>query len=236
MTSTRAKTRPVIRGMSIRRQSGHYKVRRAASRSLVPLLAPLTHQTPRRRRPPSTLPSVGAIVETREPANGPISPELVLVDPDLAARARAALPDHPWPAPARIASPTPTLQRRIPVAAIFSFLSFGALVGILGISLLPSRDQPTFAAEGQRIQPTAPSPTAGARPQPAADQRNPRRKRRGALRRPAAKPAPSERASCRDSNPLGRSPGCLRRVRPTTRSPSSETAGASTRGGLAPPV
>ncbi len=103
-------------------------------------------------------------METREPATGPISPELVLVDPDLAAGARAALPDHPWPAPARIQSPTPTLQRRIPVAAILSFLSFAALVGILGVSLLPSRDQPTFAAEGQRIQPAA-SPS-GARKLP----------------------------------------------------------------------
>ena len=153
-------------------------------------------------------------MEPTKPAIGPISPELVLVDPDLAAGARAALPDYPWPAPVRIEPREPTRHRRIPVAATFSFLSFAALVGILGVSLLPTRDQPTFAAEGQRIQPaapsptpgvspqrTAPSPSAGASPRPAAPQgkrpaapqrKNPRTKKLGGPRRsPAAKPVPS---------------------------------------------
>ena len=150
-------------------------------------------QTPRRSRPPSTLPSVGAIVEPRKPATGPISPELVLVDPDLAAGARAALPDHPWPAPVRIEPATPTRHRRIPVAAIFSFLSFAALVGILGVSLLPTRDQPTFAAEGQRIQPAAPSRTAGVS-RPAAPQERARQANGGGPRSPCkpyrGKPVP----------------------------------------------
>jgi hypothetical protein len=161
-------------------------------------------------------------VEPTKPATGPISPELVLVDPDLAAGARAALPDFPWPAPVRIEprEPTrhrrePTRHRRIPVAATFSFLSFAALVGILGASLLPTRDQPTFAAEGQRSQPAAPSPnpgvspqptappaTAEASPQPAAPQskqpaapkgKNPRTKKLGGPRRSQAKPVPSGR-------------------------------------------
>jgi len=34
----------------------------------------------------------------------PLSPELALVDPELGARARAALPAQPWPAPARRAT------------------------------------------------------------------------------------------------------------------------------------
>jgi hypothetical protein len=152
-------------------------------------------------------------VEPTKPAIGPISPELVLVDPDLGAGARAALPDYPWPAPVRIEprEPTrhrgePTRHRRIPVAATFSFLSFAALVGILGVSLLPTRDQPTFAAEGQRTQPAAPSTTTGVSrrgaapspttevsPQPAAPQsKNPSTQRTGSARRnPVRKPVPS---------------------------------------------
>jgi hypothetical protein len=155
-------------------------------------------------------------VEPTKPATGPISPELVLVDPDLAAGARAALPDYPWPAPVRIEPSEPTRHRRISVGATFSFLSFAALVGILGVSLLPTRDQPTFAAEGQRIQPAAPSstpgvspqrtdpsPSAGAGPRPAAPQgkrpaapqlKNPRTKKLGGQRRsPAVKPVPPGR-------------------------------------------
>ena len=130
-------------------------------------------------------------MESREPANGPISPELVLVDPDLAAGARAALPDRPWPASVRIEPPTPTPDRRIPVAEILSILSLAALVGILGVSLLPARDQPTLAAEGQRIQPAAPSPTTGASTRPATPQgTNSSTKRTGgAPRKPAVKPS-----------------------------------------------
>ena len=161
-------------------------------------------------------------MEPTKPAIGPISPELVLVDPDLGAGARAALPDYPWPAPVRTEpgeatrhGEAPTRHRRIPVAATFSFLSLAALVGILGVSLLPTRDQPTFAAEGRQIQPTAPSPTpgispqptapspsAGANPQPAAPQgkqaaapqgKKPRTKKTGAKRTSPAKPVPSGR-------------------------------------------
>ncbi len=242
--------------MSIRCQLGRYKVRKAAARYLRPLLA----LTPRRRWPPSTLPSVGAIVEPTKPATGPISPELALVDPDLAAGARAALPDYPWPAPVRIEPREPTRHRRIPVAATFSFLSLAAFVGILGVSLLPTRDQPTFAAEGQRIQPAAPSSTPGVSPQPTDQSPNTGARPRPAApegKRPAAghpgaarirarrswaahgevrlqSPYRRERARCRSSNPRGRSPGYLRRVRPTTRSPSSETAGGSTRRGPRP--
>ena len=156
--------------------------------------------------PEGPLTSVGAIVEHTKPATGPISPELVLVDPDLAAGARAALPDSPWPAPVRIEPREPTRHRRIPVAATFSFLSFAALVGILGVSLLPARDQPTFAAEGQRTLPgapsattgvsrhrAAPSPTTELSPQPAAPQsKNPSTQRTGGARRsPVRKPVPS---------------------------------------------
>jgi hypothetical protein len=114
------------------------------------------------RRRQGSLPSVRAIVDSKEPAQQPISPELVLIDPDIAARARASLPDHPWPKPVRIEPPRRP-RRRIPVAAMFSILSFTALVSILGVSVLPTRDQPTFAAERQTI-PTAEIPTAAPPP------------------------------------------------------------------------
>jgi hypothetical protein len=46
----------------------------------------------------------------------PISPELALVDPELAARARALLPDHTWaPRPrARPAAPVVELETAVP--------------------------------------------------------------------------------------------------------------------------
>jgi hypothetical protein len=147
-------------------------------------------------------------VEPTKSAIGSISPELVLVDPDLAAGARAALPDYPWPTPVRIEPRAPARHRRIPVAATLSFVSCAALVGILGVSLLPTRDQPTFAAEGQRTLPAAsptttgvsphpavPSPTTKVSKQPAAPQRQgPRTKRPGGARKsPVRKPVPSGR-------------------------------------------
>ena len=122
---------------------------------------------------PSALLSGPAIVEPRDPAGGQISPELVLVDPELAARARAALPDHPWPAPVRIEPATRRRRLSIPVAPTFSILSLAAFAAILGVSFLPTRDQPTFAAEGRRIPTAASSATA---------------KAQGAARRPAGKP------------------------------------------------
>lgn len=129
-------------------------------------------------------------MEPREPVTGPISPELVLVDPDLAARARAALPDHPWPTPVRIEPARHTRRRRIPVAATFSILSFAALVAILGVSALPTRDQPTFAADGQRIPTVGSSTTTGESPKAKATGRKARRTKaeRNVPRTRAAKP------------------------------------------------
>ena len=102
------------------------------------------------------------MVEPRESPTGPITPELALVDPDLAAHARAALPENPWPAPVRIEPAGPAERRGVPVAAAFSVLSFVALVATLGVSVLPARDQPTFAADGQPTPPAAPSPSTNA--------------------------------------------------------------------------
>jgi hypothetical protein len=107
-------------------------------------------------------------VEPRNPAAGPLSPELVLVDPDLAAEARAALPDHPWPAPVRI-EPVPARRgRRIPVRPFVGPALFALALVILGLMALRTSDRPTFAAEGEPV-PTAPVPSATTpTPQPVA--------------------------------------------------------------------
>jgi hypothetical protein len=145
-------------------------------------------------------------VEPTKPSIGSISPELVLVDPDLAAGARAALPDYPWPAPVRIEPRAPARHRRIPVAATLSFVSGAALVGILGVSLLPTRDQPTFAAEGQRTLPAAPSTTTGVSPQPTAPSPS-----------AGASPLPAAPQGEQPAAPLGEQPAAPQGKNPRTK-------------------
>jgi hypothetical protein len=111
----------------------------------------------------------------------PISSELVLVDEELALRARGALPDPPWllpflaeleeaakaeppvadevrPAPAAVPEPAPRPSRaRIPAAAVVVFLLFAlAPLAFLVYSLLPAPKGPSLAAEPEQ----PPTPTA----------------------------------------------------------------------------
>jgi hypothetical protein len=140
-------------------------------------------------------------VEPRERRREPISPELVLVDPELAAGARAALPDHPWPAPIPI-EPAARQVRQFRVGAILGQLGFAAafILVIFVLSVVPKGDRPTLAAP-RTSQPAAPQrtqPAAPQRTQPAAPRRTQpptvREKPPGARKKPAVKKAEPKRS------------------------------------------
>ena len=89
-----------------------------------------------------------------------MSPELVLVDPELAVRARAALSDHPWPAPVRIEPEPQRAAGRLPGAFWTFGFTFALIVLVSGLSLVSTDDRPTFAAEVEQNQATPPATTA----------------------------------------------------------------------------
>jgi hypothetical protein len=152
-------------------------------------------------------------VEPRERAREPISPELVLVDPELAAGVRAALPDHPWPAPVPIdPSLRPGRVRQFPVVAILGQFGFAAafILVIFVLSVVPKVDRPTLAAPPatpRTSQPAAPQRTQprtvrkkppAARKKPAVKRAEPRR---APVRRPKPKPAAPPKSQARRSTP-----------------------------------
>jgi hypothetical protein len=87
-------------------------------------------------------------VAPRENTGRAVSPELVLVDPELGARARAALPDHPWPAPVPIepSQPAPP-PSRAPFGPGFWLTGLALVLAVGGLTLISTNDRPTFAAE-----------------------------------------------------------------------------------------
>lgn len=101
-------------------------------------------------------------MEPRYHASKPISPELALVDPDLGARARAALPDRPWPAPVPFEPPPRSApRRRVPVVSALGTVVLAAIFAILGLSMIPIGDRPTLASEGEQRS-AAPAPSTNA--------------------------------------------------------------------------
>jgi hypothetical protein len=105
-------------------------------------------------------------VEPRYHASEPISPELALVDPELGARARAALPDRPWPAPVPFQPPPRGApRRRFPVVSALGTVVLAAIFAILGLSMIPIGDRPTLASEGEQRSAAPGRPPNAVQPQ-----------------------------------------------------------------------
>jgi hypothetical protein len=151
----------------------------------------------------------------------PISPELVLVDPDLGAEARAALPEYPWPRPVRIEPPAARRRRRLIPRPLVGPLLFLVALVILGLMALRSVDRPTFAADAVSTpspQPPATTPT----PQPSAPrsaqpQAAPKKPARKAVprERPRTSPKRTSRAKTKTRPPARGSTPAKRRQKPS---------------------
>jgi hypothetical protein len=110
----------------------------------------------------------------------PLSPELALVDPELAARARAALPNrvaapHPPAVPVQRPASTPRPVAERPrgyplwarLVATLWILVIGILIGGAGIPHAQDRPRVVPASEDvicERPQPTSPRPALPTRP------------------------------------------------------------------------
>jgi hypothetical protein len=113
-----------------------------------------------------------------------LSPELALVDPELAARARASLPNRPWPASRRaiVAAPAPTAvpapapsehaypRRAYPVWARVTAALWLVVIGILigGAAIPHAQDRPRVVPPEEDVPASMcpRSPQAPATPEP----------------------------------------------------------------------
>jgi hypothetical protein len=118
-------------------------------------------------------------------AREPLSPELALVDPELGARARASLPERPWPAPPRrrpVAAPAPTAapapapsehaypRRAYPLWARVTAALWLVVIGILigGAAIPHAQDRPRVVPPEEDVPASMcpRSPQAPATPEP----------------------------------------------------------------------
>jgi hypothetical protein len=113
-----------------------------------------------------------------------LSPELALVDPELGARARASLPERPWPAAQRAipAAPTPAVEpppppaehayprRAYPVWARVTAALWLVVIGILigGAAIPHAQDRPRVVPPEEDVPASMcpRSPQAPARAEP----------------------------------------------------------------------
>jgi hypothetical protein len=149
----------------------------------------------------------------------PISSELVLVDEELAQRARGALPEPPWllpvlaeldqraqavaveepPAPSPVAEPAPAPRRArlIPTRAVVVFLLFALVpLAYLLYGFLPKQEGPTLAASPE---PTTPASTLST--PPAVTAKAPPAKPRAKSKPKAAPTKPKARAKSKPATP-----------------------------------
>jgi hypothetical protein len=171
-------------------------------------------------------------VERTDALEEPISPELALVDADLAARAREALPDPPWLLPAvaearqRIQAaaaaveerpapeiprrgPEPSFSRHLRATVVFGFAMVGLVTVVaLALDFVPRSGKPTLAAT--RAEPAAPPPPKRSTPKRAAKPAKVRTAvKPKAARRAKPKPKPTrspQRKSPKRSTPPARAP------------------------------
>jgi outer membrane biosynthesis protein TonB len=151
-------------------------------------------------------------VERPEAFEEAISPELALVDPDLAARAREALPDPPWLLPAvaearqRVeAAPAvaveepapevsrsrdePSFSRHLRTTVVFGCVMVALVTVVsLGLDLVPRSGKPTLAATP--AEPAAATPPKTPTSKPAA---KPAKVRRAVKPKPVRKAKPKPR-------------------------------------------
>jgi hypothetical protein len=154
-------------------------------------------------------------VEPNQDTAMSVSPELVLVDPELASRARAALPDRPWPAPVRI-EPRPRAVPRggIPVFATYWTFGLALILVVFGLTLISTNDRPTFAAEGESNRAAVPSKTT---PKTTPKTTSPSAPRVRKTRKATGKAPPKKTAQTRTARPQPQPSSQPKRAAPARR-------------------